>query len=63
LRVRPVWDLVVLLLLAGVTGVCVTGAWLGIQRIVRDGAWVWAAVRRPRPSSSGLSRGSIDSAD
>jgi hypothetical protein len=44
LRARPVWDLVVLALLAGVTGVCVTGAWLGIQRIGRDAAAIWTAV-------------------
>ena len=45
LRTRPVWDLVVLLLLAGVTAVCVTGAWLGIKRIGRDATAVWAAIR------------------
>ena len=48
LRARPVWDLVVLVLLAGVTGVCITGAWLGIKRIGRDAAAVWAAVTRRR---------------
>ena len=36
LRARPVWDVVVLVLLAGVTGVCMTGAWLGLKRIGRD---------------------------
>ena len=36
LRRRPVWDLVVLILLAGVTGVCALGAWLGLQRLQRD---------------------------
>jgi hypothetical protein len=36
LRWRPVWDLVVILLLAGVTAVCATGTWLGIQRVRRD---------------------------
>ncbi|HEY4030528.1 MAG TPA: PepSY domain-containing protein [Caulobacteraceae bacterium] len=46
LRTRPVWDLVVLLLLAGVTGVCITGAWLGIKRIGRDAAAAWGVVRR-----------------
>jgi hypothetical protein len=48
LRVRPVWDLVVLALLAGVTGGCVTGAWLGIKRIGRDAAAIWAVARRNR---------------
>jgi hypothetical protein len=46
LRARPVWDLVVLVLLAGVTAVCVTGAWLGLKRIGRDAAAIWAAVIR-----------------
>lgn len=48
LRARPIWDVVVWVLLAGVTGVCVTGAWLGIKRIGRDlqTLWLWAR-RRP----------------
>jgi len=46
LRARPVWDLVVWVLLAGVTAVCVTGAWMGLQRIGRDASTVWAAARR-----------------
>ena len=46
LRSRPVWDLVVLVLLAGVTGVCVTGAWLGIKRIGQDLETLKAMVRR-----------------
>ncbi|MET0282437.1 MAG: PepSY domain-containing protein [Steroidobacteraceae bacterium] len=36
LRQRPVWDVVALLLLAGVTAVCVTGSWMAIQRVRRD---------------------------
>ena len=36
LRRRPVWDVVVLILLAGVTAVCALGAWLGLQRLQRD---------------------------
>jgi hypothetical protein len=36
LRRRPMWDAVVLLLLAGVTGVCATGAWLAVRRTIRD---------------------------
>jgi hypothetical protein len=36
LRNRPLWDIVILLLLAGVTGVCVTGSWMAIQRVRRD---------------------------
>ena len=46
LRARPVWDLVVWLLLGGVTAGCVTGAWLGVQRIGRDASTLWAAARR-----------------
>ncbi len=33
---RPLWDALVLLLLAGVTAVCVTGTWMAFQRIGRD---------------------------
>ena len=36
LRNRPIWDLVVLPLLAGVTLVCATGLWMGLLRIGRD---------------------------
>lgn len=36
LRSRPLWDVVVIALLAGVTAVCATGTWLGIQRVRRD---------------------------
>jgi len=32
LRTRPAWDLLMLALLAGVTGVCATGAYLGLRR-------------------------------
>ena len=45
LRSRPVWDLVVLVLLAGVTAVSITGAWLGLNRIARDAGDAWSAVR------------------
>jgi hypothetical protein len=36
LRRRPVWDVVVIVLLIGVTGVCGTGTWLALQRVRRD---------------------------
>lgn len=36
LRARPVWDIVTLLLLAGVTMVTVTGAWMALQRLRKD---------------------------
>jgi hypothetical protein len=35
LRVRPRWDVFMLLLMAGVTAVCVTGAVLGYRRVTR----------------------------
>ena len=50
LRLRPVWDLVVLTLLAGVTGVCVTGAWLGLKRLARDVSAIGRFIGR-RPAS------------
>lgn len=36
IRARPLWDLLVLPLLAMVTTVCATGAWLGIRKAGRD---------------------------
>ncbi|RSV38634.1 peptidase [Sphingomonas sp. ABOLE] len=36
LRSRPVWDLVVLPLLAMVTLVCATGTWMGVRKAKRD---------------------------
>ena len=36
LHARPLWDGIVLLLLAGVSVSCVTGGWMAIQRIRRD---------------------------
>jgi PepSY-associated TM region len=35
LRARPQWDLLMLLLMSGVTMVCVTGAYLGYRRLTR----------------------------
>ena len=43
LAARPLWDLVVLLLLAGVTVGAVTGAWLAIKRVMLD----LSRLRRP----------------
>jgi hypothetical protein len=37
IRVRPQWDLIVLLLMSGVTVLCVTGAYLGYRRLTRSG--------------------------
>jgi hypothetical protein len=36
LHSRPLWDFIVLLLLAGVTVSCITGSWMAMQRIRRD---------------------------
>jgi uncharacterized iron-regulated membrane protein len=35
LRMRPVWDLIMLPLLLGASLVCATGAWLGLMRLIR----------------------------
>ena len=37
LRARPQWDLIMLLLMSGVTLLCVTGAYLGYRRVTRLG--------------------------
>ena len=37
LRSRPLWDLMMLTLMLGVTAVCVTGTWLGLRRLARQG--------------------------
>jgi hypothetical protein len=36
LRSRPIWDLVVVPLLAAVTIVCATGTWMGVDKVRRD---------------------------
>jgi hypothetical protein len=36
LRIRPLWDIVVLLLLAGVTALALTGTWMALKRIRKD---------------------------
>lgn len=36
MKARPVWDILVVLLLAGVTLVCVTGTWMSVRRIKLD---------------------------
>ncbi len=35
-RARPVWDVLVLALMAGVTLLCATGAYVGLRRLARD---------------------------
>jgi hypothetical protein len=53
---RPLWDFIVLLLLAGASISCVTGSWMAIQRVRRDFRRLVPAVpslhpttRNPRP--------------
>jgi uncharacterized iron-regulated membrane protein len=36
LRLRPIWDIVVIFLLLGVTLVCITGTWMAWRRVRRD---------------------------
>ena len=43
-RARPVWDLMMWLLLLGVTAGTVTGTWMGVRRIIR-----WCARPRQHP--------------
>lgn len=33
---RPIWDIVLLPLLAGVTAVCVSGTWMALKRLRHD---------------------------
>lgn len=49
IRGRPLWDMLTLLLLAGVTAVCATGAWMSFRRISRD---VRMMRRRTRTKSA-----------
>jgi hypothetical protein len=48
LRRRPIWDLIVLPLLLGVTAVCGIGVWLGLSRIARDFSALRSLWRRRR---------------
>jgi hypothetical protein len=46
IRVRPLWDICVGVLLAGVTAVCVTGTWLALKRLRLDLRRIRAAAAR-----------------
>lgn len=46
MRSRPVWDIVTLLLLAAVTAVCATGAWLSFTRIGTDVSRIREMLKR-----------------
>lgn len=56
LRRRPVWDLVVVPLLALVTLVCATGSWMGIRRVRTDVRRLRRRRRRARCRASGNQR-------
>ena len=49
LRTRPLWDVVVILLLAGVTTGVATGAWLSLKRIALDISRLKMRLSRGRP--------------
>jgi hypothetical protein len=48
LRARPLWDVVTLALLAGVTFGCCTGTWMAWRRLRRDGRWLIRLADRQR---------------
>lgn len=52
LRVRPIWDIAVILLLAGVTAVCATGTWMAFKRVRMD--WQRLKTRLGRRSCGAL---------
>ncbi|WP_169711672.1 PepSY domain-containing protein [Henriciella litoralis] len=53
LRQRPVWDIVVILLLLGVTGVCATGTWMAYKRVGQDFKRARKAVAKRSKISGG----------
>lgn len=55
-RLRPIWDLVVIPLLAGVTLVCATGTWMALRRIRRDYRMILRRLARRRTITSQGSR-------
>jgi uncharacterized iron-regulated membrane protein len=50
LRLRPLWDIVVILLLIGVTMVCATGTWMSFRRVRRDILSLRDRLAAPRTS-------------
>lgn len=55
MKARPVWDLVVIFLLAGVTLVCITGTWMSFRRIKLD--WQLGRKRLARLRQSRAAQG------
>jgi len=53
MKSRPLWDILVILLLAGVTCLCATGTWMSFQRIRRDFKALARARRRRAARSAG----------
>ena len=51
LRLRPVWDVVVIVLLLGVTLVCATGTWMAVRRVRRDYRAAKKGRLTPQPAS------------
>ena len=51
IRNRPWWDLLVIVLLSGVTAVCITGTWMALRRVRRDFCTGFRTAFRRSPSS------------
>ena len=60
IRGRPLWDVVTLVLLAGVTAVCATGAWMSFHRVSRDFRMFRRRRRKGRRLAQALVSGPID---
>ncbi len=59
---RPLWDVITLLLLAGVTAVCATGAWMSFRRVGRDVKMVRRRFRR-KPAAAVPTKGVLAKQD
>jgi uncharacterized iron-regulated membrane protein len=58
IRSRPIWDIVVLPLLAGVTIACFTGTWMAWRRLKRDLAAIrWRRRKAPHRTEEGVETG------
>lgn len=51
MRSRPVWDVIVLILMAAVTVSCATGAWMSFTRVGEDAARLRGWLRRKQPAA------------
>src|SRR5690606_24668600 len=59
LRERPIWDVVVLTLLAGVTAVCITGTWMAWRRVRLDVRRLLRKWRRRRAVAASARPGGL----